>query len=143
MATLVEAHPYSRNQALLHWCCERGMHLTAYSPLGSPDSAALTKRAEDAPSPLREPAVAEVAAALGKSPAQILIRWAVQRGTSVLPKSVKPERIRSNLDVFDWEIPADMYDKLSKLPYQQRMVDGSFWINPAGPYKTLQDLWDE
>ncbi|GLC35191.1 hypothetical protein PLESTM_000289300 [Pleodorina starrii] len=139
----VESHPYWRNEALRGWCAERGIHLTAYSPLGSPDSATIVKRAEDTPTPLREALVAEVASKMGKDAGQVLIRWALQRGTSALPKSVKPERIRSNLDVFDWEIPADLYDKLSHLPHQQRMVDGNFWINPAGPYRTLQDLWDE
>ncbi|PNH10301.1 Aldose reductase [Tetrabaena socialis] len=109
----------------------------------SKEDAAITKRAEDTPSPLVDAVVAEVAAKLGKSPAQVLVRWAVQRGTSVLPKSVKQERIRSNLDVFDWAIPADLFERLSALPHQQRMVDGSFWISADGPYRTFQDLWDE
>ncbi|GIL89597.1 hypothetical protein Vretimale_1843 [Volvox reticuliferus] len=139
----VEAHPYWRNEALRAWCSERGIHLTAYSPLGSPDSAAMLKRADDAASPLRDPVVAAAAKRLGKNAGQVLIRWALQRGTSVLPKSVNPERIKSNLEVLDWEIPADIYEQLSNLSHQQRMVDGSFWINPAGPYRSLQDLWDE
>ncbi|KXZ56565.1 hypothetical protein GPECTOR_1g507 [Gonium pectorale] len=141
---VVQAHPYWRNDALRRWAADRGIHLTAYSPLGSPDSAAITKRDEaTVRSPLKDEVVAQAAQALGKSPAQVLIRWAVQRGTSVLPKSVQPGRIRSNLDVFDWEIPADLYDKLCSLEYQHRMVDGGFFISPQGPYRTLQDLWDE
>lgn len=139
----VEAHPYWRNEALRAWCAARGIHLTAYSPLGSPDSAAMLKRAEDAPTPLKDETVGAIAQQLAKSPAQVLIRWAVQRGTSVLPKSVQPQRIAANLDVFDWEIPAEAYDKLSALPYQARQVEGALWINPAGPYRTLADLWDE
>ncbi|KAG2499557.1 hypothetical protein HYH03_002502 [Edaphochlamys debaryana] len=138
----VEAHPYWRNEALRAWCEARGVHLTAYSPLGSPDSAAITKRPEDTPTPLKDALVGQVAAQLVRSPAQILIRWAVQRGTSVLPKSVNADRIRSNLDVMDWEIPADLFQQLSAIPHQARMVDGSFWVNPQGPYVTIHDLWD-
>lgn len=43
----------------------------------------------------------------------------------------------------DRQIPAEAYDKLSALPYQARQVEGALWINPAGPYRTLADLWDE
>jgi diketogulonate reductase-like aldo/keto reductase len=74
---------------------------------------------------------------------QVLIRWALQRGTSVLPKSVNPARIKANFDVVSWAIPDDMQTRLSSLPNQQRMVAGAFLTNPAGPYKTIAELWDE
>lgn len=88
--------------------------------------------------------MAEVAAKLGKSPAQVLIRWAIQRGCSVLPKSSNPQRIAANLEVFDWAIPEEEVARLNALPVPHtRVVDGSFFLNPAGPYCTLQQLWDE
>lgn len=49
---------------------------------------------------------------------QVLIRWAVQRGTSVLPKSVHPERIAANLDVLSWQLPEQDFQALSSLPTQ-------------------------
>lgn len=65
---------------------------------------------------------------------QVLIRWAVQRSTSVLPKSTDSERIASNLAVLDWSLTdADM--AVLSLDYQARMVDGSFLLSPAGPYR--------
>ena len=65
----------------------------------------------------------------------MLIRWAVQRGTSVLPKSTDPERIASNLAVLDWSLgEADMAE-LSSLDYQARMVAGAFLLSPQGPYR--------
>ncbi len=73
----------------------------------------------------------------------MLIRWAVQRGTSALPKSTRPERIRSNLDVFDWRLDQPDFDRLSQLATQLRMVDGSIWLSPRGPYRKLSELWDE
>ena len=65
-------------------CAELGVHVTAYSPLGSPDSAASIKHGGAAV--LAHPAVAAAAAATGHTPGQALIRWALQRGTSVVPK---------------------------------------------------------
>eukprot|EP00198_Chlamydomonas_reinhardtii_P005432 XP_001694768.1 low CO2-induced aldose reductase [Chlamydomonas reinhardtii] len=141
----VEAHPYWRNEELRSWCAARGVHLTAYSPLGSPDSAAVIGRAADVPSPLKDETVAAVAAELGKSPAQVLIRWAVQRGTSVLPKSVNPQRIAANLEVLvgGWQLAPEQVARLDALPVQRRMVDGSFWVDARGPYRSTAELWDE
>lgn len=126
----VEAHPYHINEALLAWCQQHGIHVTAYSPLGSPDSAALFSR--QAPSLMEDSTVASIAGRLGKSPAQVLVRWALQRGTSVLPKSVNPARIRSNAEVWDWELSGADVAALSMLGYQQRMVDAAFLLSPKG-----------
>ena len=51
--------------------------------------------------------------------------------------------VQANLDVIDWELNAGDYDKLCKLPTQMRMVNGRFWLHPKGPYKVLEDLWDD
>jgi diketogulonate reductase-like aldo/keto reductase len=67
----------------------------------------------------------------------VLIRWGVQRGTSVLPKSTSPERIRSNIEVFGWSLEEGDCARLSALVTQLRMVDGAIWLNPRGPYRTL------
>ena len=71
---------------------------------------------------------------------QVLIRWAVQRGTSVLPKSTNPERIASNLAVLDWSLTGADMAVLSSLEYQARMVDGAFLLSPAGPYRYALSL---
>ena len=68
---------------------------------------------------------------------QVLVRWAVQRGTSVLPKSTDPERIVANFAVLDWSLDGADLAALSGLEYQARMVDGSFLLSPAGPYKCV------
>ena len=137
----VEVHPYWRSDRLIAWCRERGIHVTAYSPLGSPDSESFLRR-KPGPRLLEDPTVKEVAARLGKTTGQVLVRWAVQHGTSVLPKSVNPARMRGNLDVFSWELPAEDFARLSALAHQAKMVDGSFFISPRGPYRTLEDFWD-
>lgn len=139
----VEAHPYWRNQELIDFCHSKSIHVTAYSPLGSPDSAGIMQRADDTPSVMRDPLVVQIAQRTGKSVAQVLIRWAVQRGTSVLPKSVHPERIAANFDVFDWQLSDADFKALSSLELQMRMLPGDFVLDAeTGPYKTREDLWD-
>ncbi|KAK9233940.1 NADP-dependent oxidoreductase domain-containing protein [Lipomyces kononenkoae] len=83
----VEMHPYNPQEKLIRYCNENGIHLTAYSPLGSTSA------------PLQEEGIVKaVAERLGKSAAQVLISWAIWRGTSVIPKSVTPSRIASNFE---------------------------------------------
>jgi len=137
----VELHPLLRQDGLLEASESLGVHTTAYSPLGSPDSASMFNH--DGVSLMRHPVVTEVAEALGRTPAQILIRWAVERGTSVVPKSSNPERIAANFDVFDWDLTGTHKARLDAIEPQTRMIRGDFWLKPNGPYKTLTDLWDE
>ena len=65
----VECHPYFRNEDMLQWCKSKQIHVTAYSPLGSPDSASMFKR--KAPLLLQDSTVGAVASKLGRSPAQV------------------------------------------------------------------------
>jgi alcohol dehydrogenase (NADP+) len=138
----VEIHPYHRNDALINWCKENKIHVTAFSPLGSPDSESIFPRKVPAVL-LKDPIVNEISQKMGKNVGQILVRWAIQHGTSVIPKSTNPDRLRGNLDVLDWELSKNDYAKLSSFKFQQRMVNGAMWLNPRGPYRTMEDLWDE
>jgi len=91
-----------------------------------------------------EPVVRDIAARTGKNVGQVLIRWALQHRptSSVLPKSTSESRISGNAQVLDWELSADDLKLLSSLPTQCRMVHGGVFLSPAGPYRTLSDLWD-
>jgi len=137
-----EAHPYHRNGELVEWCSRNGIHFTAFSPLGSPDSESIFPRKIPAVL-LQDPTVRAVARRTGRNVGQVLIRWALQRGTSVIPKSTNPDRIRGNLDVLEWELGAEDFFALSSIRFQQRMVNGALWLNDRGPYRTMEDLWDE
>ena len=145
-ACQVECHPYWRQDALLKYCAEENIHFTAYSPLGSPDSASMFPRTRNkVPAVMQDPAVRAVAERTGRNVGQVLVRWALQTrpGCSVLPKSADAERLRGNLDVFDWSLDENDVRAIDAVAPRHRMVDGSFWLSEDGPYKTLEDLWDE
>lgn len=97
-----ELHPYLPQDNLLKFCNEKGIHLTAYSPFGSTNTPLL-----------KEPIIIEIAKKNKITEAQVIIAWSIQRGTSVIPKSVTPSRIISNLEIF--ELPEDDVFKLNTL----------------------------
>lgn len=135
----VEMHPYLQQPELVRFCGEHGIHLTAYSPLGSSDRPE-TMKAADEPVLLADPAIAAIAREAGVTPAQVLLAWAVQRGTSVIPKSVDPGRLAENLAAAELELDASAMDAISALDRARRYVDGTFWEQPGSGY-TVAELW--
>jgi alcohol dehydrogenase (NADP+) len=136
----VEMHPYLQQSALLAFCQQQGIHMTAYSPLGSPDRPDSLK-ATDEPVLMADPIIVEIADQHQVSPAQVLIAWALQRGTAVIPKSVTPARIKQNLEADVTLSEAEMAT-IAKLDHHRRYVDGTIWVVESGPY-TLRNLWDD
>ena len=98
----VEFHPYHYQKELLDYCNSKNIIIEAYSPLVH------AKRMD-------EPRLVSISEGLGKTPAQILIRWAIQRGMVVLPKSVNESRIIENFAVFDFEITDSVMKRLDDL----------------------------
>jgi alcohol dehydrogenase (NADP+) len=136
----VELHPYLQQDVLVAACKELGVAVTAYSPLGSPDSAAMMGRRDDVLL-TQHPTITQIADAHGATPGQVLIAWALARGTSVIPKSVNPKRIAENWAARELTLaPADMA-AIAALDRHQRMVDGRFWF--LGETYSPQTLWDE
>ena len=136
----VELHPYLQQDALVAACEALGIAVTAYSPLGSPDSAAMMGRQDDVLL-TQHPTIVEIADAHQATPGQVLIAWAIARGTSVIPKSVNPGRIAENWGARELALtPADM-TAIAELDRHQRMVDGGFWF--VGETYSPQTLWDE
>jgi len=87
----VQFGPFNYRRALLEACRERGLAITAYSSLGTGRH-------------LGDPAVTAIAERVGRTPAQVLLRWCLQRGTAVIPKSTHRERIEENGALFDFEL---------------------------------------
>lgn len=136
----VELHPLLQQPQLLDFCREQGIHVTAYSPLGSLDRPAFVKSA-DAPVLLDNPIIRSIAAGRGCTAAQVLIAWHLQRGISTIPKSVNPVRLRENLAAAEIELSQHDLDQIAALDQNVRLVDGSFWVMEGGPW-TLASLWD-
>ncbi len=98
----IELHPLLNQSAWRAANAQYNVTTQAYSPLGVGNL-------------LDNPAVTAIADAHGQTPAQVLIRWSIQLGNSVISRSTKPERIASNLDVFGFELTAEQMDSLSSL----------------------------
>ncbi|KAK3441216.1 hypothetical protein EUGRSUZ_B01499 [Eucalyptus grandis] len=132
----VECHPYWQQGKLREFCKSRGVHLSGYSPLGSPGTGSIKSDI------LKNPVITTIAEKLGKTPAQVTLRWGLQMGHSVLPKSTNEARIKENFDIFDWSIPDDLFCKFSEIP-QDKLIKGTGFVHETlGAYKTVQELWD-
>jgi len=136
----IELHPYLQQDALVAGCKELGVAVTAYSPLGSPDSAAMMGRHDDVLL-TQHPTITQIAEAHGATPGQVLIAWALARGTSVIPKSVNPKRIAENWAARELTLTLADMTAIAALDRHQRMVDGRFWF--LGETYSPQTLWDE
>lgn len=136
----VELHPYLAQSELVDWCQARKIHVTAYSPLGSPDRPDGLKR-PDEPVLLKDPVVLRVSERFQCTPAQVLLAWVVARGLAVIPKSVSPTRMAINLAASRVKLDAAALRELAALDRDHRYVDGSLWAMPGSPY-TLESLWN-
>lgn len=137
----VELHPFLQQNTLVSYCEAEGVHVTAYAPLGSTDRPDFMKGSDD-PSLLGNQVIASIAAAHRCTPAQVLLAWHVQRGVSVIPKTVRPDRLEENLAAADIPLTADDMTRIASLDQGFRYLDGGFWFVEGGPW-TRQSLWDE
>ena len=140
-ANQIELHPFLQQNEMLEYCNKENIVLTAYSPLGSTDRPPQFK-APNEPSLFENSTIVEIAENHGVSPAQVLIRWAIQRGTSVIPKSVNPGRMKQNFEAATLELTAEDMDKIAALDFHGRYIVGQFWNAPKKGY-TVENLWDE
>ncbi|NGZ89589.1 aldo/keto reductase [Psychroflexus maritimus] len=134
----VELHPYLHQDELVQFCQSHKIHLTAYSPLGSGDRSPQMK-AENEPSLLENTTVLKIAEENLCSPAQVLIKWSVERGCSVIPKSTNSERIKQNLESIKVELSAEAMQDLKSLDKHFRYVNGKFFETTS----KYQNIYDE
>jgi alcohol dehydrogenase (NADP+) len=108
-AVQVESHPYLPETELLEYCKENGIVLLAFAPLGHGMKPGL----------LEDPVISAVAARVGKTPAQVLLAWAVQRGTALLTTPKSAARARENFDISP--LPQDALDEINRIQTRQRL----------------------
>jgi diketogulonate reductase-like aldo/keto reductase len=112
----IESHPYFQQQDVQDFGAERGILTQAWSPIGG----ITFYRDGSHGSTLEDPVTGNIATAHGKSPAQVMLRWGVQHGRSVIPKSTRPSRIAENIDVFDFELSPDEMVAIDSLDTDRR-----------------------
>lgn len=115
----IESHPFLVQEDVESFCRENSIHITGYSPLGSP-SRPIVFTGE--PILLANETIGEIANKHKKTPAQVLIRYQLQKGHSTIPKSERADRIRENFDVFNFELSASEMRALDDLSYSRRFV---------------------
>ena len=98
----VEIHPYFTNEKVRTYARDHGIAIEAWSPIAQGKV-------------LKDPVINRIANAHGKSPAQVVLRWHIQRGDIVFPKSVSPDRMKSNFELFDFDLDSSDMDAISAL----------------------------
>lgn len=118
----VELHPQNSQEKLIRFAREEGMNVTAYSTLGASSYLELSMATED-DMLMKDSTILSVAEGHKKSPAQVLIRWALQRNTFPLTKTSNKDRMKENRDVFDFSLTDDEMSKISALNKNHRYND--------------------
>lgn len=108
-AIQVESHPYLPETELLEFCKEKGIVFLAFAPLGHGMRPGL----------LEDPVILAIAARVGKTPAQVLLAWAIQRGTALLTTPKTADRARENFDISS--LPEDAFDEINSIQTRQRL----------------------
>ena len=118
----VELHPLLAQEKLLRYCRQESIEVTAFSPLGGESYYSLGM-ADPSESTLENPTIKEIASSHGKTPAQVHLRWAVQRGTAFVAKTCNADRLKENLDVFEFELSDDEMQRIASLNQGRRFND--------------------
>ena len=112
----IECHPYFRQREVQDFGARHGIVTQAWSPIGG----ITFYRDGNHTSTLDDPVIGDIAGAHRKTPAQVMLRWGLQEGRSVIPKSTKPTRIAENIDVFDFELTAEQMAAIDRLDTAHR-----------------------
>ena len=119
----IEVHPYTQQRELQDFNRAHGILTQAWSPIGG------LRTYSNGDTPLTNPTIVAIGEANGKSPAQVMLRWHIQEGRQVIPKSVKPARIAENFDVFDFELSREELVAIDALEQGMTMVPDELDFN--------------
>ncbi len=126
----VESHPQLTQEKLIRYCHQEQMAVTAFSPLGAQSYFSLGM-ANPEESVLSQPVVKEIASQHKVTPAQIVLRWGIQRGTAIIPKTSQVGRLKENLELFDFELIEAEMDSISALNQNRRFNDPGVFAEAA------------
>ncbi|MFQ3197322.1 MAG: D-xylose reductase [Paraglaciecola sp.] len=135
----VESHPYLTQDRLMKLARQYDMQVIAFSPLGALSYLEMDM-AGAAESVLEKNVVKSAAQRLGKTPAQVILRWGVQRGNAIIPKTSRPERLAENLAIFDFELSQQEMNDISALNSNRRFNDPGHFCEAA--FNTFYPIYD-
>lgn len=135
----IEAHPYLTQEKLIRLAHEYEIDVTAFSPLGAMSYVEIGT-ASKAEFVINQPQITAIAERHGKTPAQIVLRWGVQRGTAIIPKTVKPARMRENLNIMNFNLNDEEMRAVSDLNKNRRFNDPGVFCDAA--FGTFHPIYD-
>ncbi|KAK6120544.1 hypothetical protein DH2020_045710 [Rehmannia glutinosa] len=132
----VELNVAWQQRKLVEFCKEKTIHVSAFSPLGAYGYFWGTHAVMDSP------VLEDIAAAKNKTKAQVALRWIYEQGVSPIVRSFNKERMKENIQIFDWELTDEEVHKIEQQIPQNRACTGKEFVCPDGQYKSLEQLWD-
>jgi D-xylose reductase len=135
----VEMHPYLTQQKLLRFCQEEKITVTAFSPFGASSYVPLNMAGANE-SVLDDSQVIAIARDLGKTPGQVVLRWAIQRGTATIPKTQTVAHLRDNIQLFDFDLSDEEMTRLDRLDRNRRFNDPAEFGEAA--FNTFYPIFD-
>ncbi|TKY44859.1 Methylecgonone reductase [Spatholobus suberectus] len=131
----VEMNTAWQQENLRKFCKEKGIHVSAWSPLGANGAVWGSLAVMDSP------ILKDIAFTTGKGVAQVALRWIIEQGATPIVKSFNHARMKENLKIFGWELSEADLEKIKQIT-EHRGFKGERFVSEFGPYKTLEDLWD-
>jgi D-xylose reductase len=135
----IESHPYLTQQKLIRLAKDYGLDVTAFSPLGALSYLELDM-AGASESVLEQDVVKAAASRLDKTPAQVVLRWGIQRGNAIIPKTSKAERLKENISIFDFELSKEEMNAIDQLNINRRFNDPGDFCEAA--FNTFNPIYD-
>lgn len=137
----VELHPFMQQNELRSYCLHNNIALTGFCPLGRGIPADMTEeRKSDVV--LTHPVIEEIAKKHGATTAQVVLKWEIQNGVIVIPRSSNPERLAQNLAALDCHLDEHDMARIAELNKNSRIATGAYFFLPGSPY-TWENIWDE
>lgn len=136
----VEMHPYQQQRRMKAYCDKHKIALTGFAPLGS-GNRPLQQKKQNEPKIFTDDVMLSIAKQKNATVAQIALSWALERGTSVIPKSTNSERLSENIQSANIVLNDDEMTAIADLDVSYRFFDGGRWMMDGSPY-TVENLWD-
>ncbi|WP_339903952.1 aldo/keto reductase [uncultured Cyclobacterium sp.] len=136
----IEFHPYLPQEKLKEYCDKNGIYITGYGPLGA--AYRVADNEVDHPILLENKTLQEIAKKHSATVAQVVLAWAIEKGVSVVPKSVNFKRIEENFSAGNLTLDQEDMKMISNLGGPYRYTHGSAWVGEISPYD-FSDIWEE